>query len=62
MFFQLNKPITDSLELVLLQLQSSLTRTQLEAYQHGNLQIKTKRCQGLGVLRCAAPLLRLADI
>eukprot|EP00973_Karenia_brevis_P011610 1572103-Karenia_brevis.AAC.1 len=62
MFFQLDKSITDALELVLLQLHSNLTRSQLEAYQHGNLQIKTRRFQGLGVLKCTSPLQKLVEV
>eukprot|EP00973_Karenia_brevis_P071985 10002069-Karenia_brevis.AAC.1 len=58
-FFELPSYLTDLLELVLLQLQSHLTRDQLRAHAEGTLQIKTRRYKGLGVLTCEAAIRRL---
>eukprot|EP00973_Karenia_brevis_P075676 10515418-Karenia_brevis.AAC.1 len=59
MFFELPSYLTDLLELVLLQLQSPLTRDQLRAHAEGTLQIKTRRYKGLGVLTCEAAIRKL---
>eukprot|EP00973_Karenia_brevis_P017546 2406260-Karenia_brevis.AAC.1 len=58
-FFALPLVVTTSLELVLLQLQSTLTPSQRRSLSLGTLQVPTHKYRGLGVVHCEPELRRL---
>eukprot|EP00973_Karenia_brevis_P076872 10676238-Karenia_brevis.AAC.1 len=61
LFIQLPSDISSHLELVMLQLQSTFTKSQRQAYMNGTLQIPTRKFRGLGVIHCATPLKQLSE-
>eukprot|EP00973_Karenia_brevis_P063312 8800929-Karenia_brevis.AAC.1 len=62
LFLHLPLPVTQQLELVILQLQTKLNSDQLQALEQGTLQIPTRRFKGLCAVKCTKEVKALSRI